>query len=321
MKLSIMLLLLTVPFMNLFAQDFPAYKLYNNRGVEIPFGNVSEQAANSDIVFFGELHNNPISHWLQYELTASLYDAKKENLMLGAEMFESDDQLKINEYFADMISQKSFEKECRLWNNYKTDYKPVFEFAKENGLKYIATNIPRRYASLVAKRGFKALDSLSDGAKEFIAPLPIEVDLNLKSYKSMESMGMMHKTGKKPSMKAMKSKMDSLSNEEKQAQMKKMMAAMSKMQYFKQAQASKDATMAHFILKNFKSGGTFLHLNGAYHSNDYEGIVWFIKKQKPEYKILTITTIEKDKFDELNDEEKKMADIIIVVKSSLTKSY
>ena len=38
--------------------------------------------AKRDIILFGELHNNPISHWLQYEVTADLN--KTRELILGA---------------------------------------------------------------------------------------------------------------------------------------------------------------------------------------------------------------------------------------------
>ena len=47
---------------------------------------------------------------------------------------------------------------ARLWNNFKTDYKPLVDFAKDNNLKFIATNIPRRFASLVFKGGFEVLE-------------------------------------------------------------------------------------------------------------------------------------------------------------------
>ena len=62
-------------------------------------------------------------------------------------MFETDNQLIIDEYFSDLIKESSFESEVRLWKNYATDYKPLLNFAKQNGLKFVASNIPRRYAS------------------------------------------------------------------------------------------------------------------------------------------------------------------------------
>src|SRR5690554_5028623 len=122
------------------------------------------ELALTDIALFGELHDNPIAHWLQIELCHRLNN-KEKGLVLGAEMFETDNQLILDEYLTGLISQRRFEGEARLWNNYKTDYKPLVEFARENSIPFIATNIPRRYASMVASSDFKALDSLTAEAK------------------------------------------------------------------------------------------------------------------------------------------------------------
>ncbi len=271
--------------------DKPAYIIYNAEGKDVKYRNIVEDALKSDIVFFGEQHNNPISHWLELELTKDLYAEKKGNLILGAEMFETDNQLVLNEYLSGKIAQKNFEKEAKLWDNYQTDYKPLVEFAKTNKLAFIATNIPRRYASLVNKQGFEGLDSLDAAAKNYIAPLPVKYDPELKGYKAMLEMnegmpGGGHGTNNLP-----------------------------------KAQAIKDATMANSILKNWQPGKTFLHYNGAYHSDNYEGIIWYLKQEKPELKILTISTIEQDTIDAMKDESLKLADFIICVPTAMTKTY
>ena len=87
------------------------------------------------------------------------------------------------------------------------------------------------------------------------------------------------------------------------------------------AQAIKDATMAHFILENLDAGETFIHYNGSYHSDDFEGIVWWIKQQRPEMKIVTITTVEQDAISKLADDTGKIADFILAVPSDMTKTY
>ena len=87
-------------------------------------------------------------------------------------MFERDDQLIIDEFLAGSYEADKFEAEVKLWKNYKTDYKPLMTFAKDSGLYFIASNVPRRYASMVSKKGFEVLDSLTDIAKQYIAPLP-----------------------------------------------------------------------------------------------------------------------------------------------------
>lgn len=269
--------------------DNPAYELYDGNGKTTNFKNLIKDAAKADIVFFGELHNNPIAHWLQLELTEKLHVEKQGNMILGAEMFETDNQLLMDEYLSGQIAVKNFEAEAKLWKNYKTDYKPLVDFAKENQLRFIATNIPRRYASIVNKKGFEGLDSLSSEAKKLIAPLPIQYDAGLKGYKAMledmEGMGA-HASPNLP-----------------------------------KAQAIKDATMAYLIMANWESGKVFIHFNGAYHSNDHEGIVWYLKLENPDLKILTISTVEQDTITDLKDEYKNIADYILCVPADMTKTY
>ena len=55
------------------------------------------------MVFFGELHDNPIAHWLELEVTKSIFDSAGKNLVIAAEMFEADNQLLLDEYFAGII--------------------------------------------------------------------------------------------------------------------------------------------------------------------------------------------------------------------------
>ena len=183
----LLLFLLAASVLN--AQKKPAYKIFTAEGKKADYGDMIRAALKSDVTFFGELHDNPIAHWLELEVTKDLFSVKGKDLVLAAEMFETDDQLLIDEYFSGLIKESSFESEVRLWTNYKTDYKPLLNFARDSGLKFIASNIPRRYASVVASGGFEALQKLSPEALSFIAPLPVEYDPGLPCYKDMLSMG------------------------------------------------------------------------------------------------------------------------------------
>ena len=117
--------------------DKAAYQIYNIKGKKVSYAKLFKQAMGADVVLFGELHNNPICHWLQLELTADLFKEKGNQLVLGAEMFERDGQLILDEYIDGEISTRSFESQARLWPNYETDYKPLIEFAKENSIPFI----------------------------------------------------------------------------------------------------------------------------------------------------------------------------------------
>ncbi|MEZ4688171.1 MAG: ChaN family lipoprotein [Bacteroidia bacterium] len=87
------------------------------------------------------------------------------------------------------------------------------------------------------------------------------------------------------------------------------------------AQAVKDATMAHFIMANRKKNQLFYHINGAYHSDDKEGIAWYLKQAEPEINIVNITVVKQENLDKLEDEYLGKADVIIVVPSTMTVSY
>jgi uncharacterized iron-regulated protein len=271
-----------------FTGDKAAYKLFNKKGEQTSYEMLIKKIKDADIVFFGESHNNPISHWLELEVTKDFYKLKNGKLVLGAEMFESDNQLIIDEYLAKKYAAKKFEAECRLWPNYSTDYKPLINFALNNNIPFIATNIPRRYASIVYKKGFEGLDDLSTEAKEYIAPLPIFYDAEQDAYKSMREMSGMpaHMTVNLP-----------------------------------KAQAIKDATMAYFIHKNLKKGNAFLHYNGSYHSDKFQGIIYYLRRLNPNLKIVTITSVSQEDIEVLSDENKKLADFIIAIDEDMTTTY
>lgn len=72
------------------AQQKPAYILYNANGKKVSYTKMIKTLIKNDVVMIGEFHNNPISHWLQLEITR---DCKAlRSLVLGAEMFEQDNQ-------------------------------------------------------------------------------------------------------------------------------------------------------------------------------------------------------------------------------------
>jgi uncharacterized iron-regulated protein len=183
--LSILLLLSIASLTN--AQNKPAYQLFSNDGDIADYDEMIKDLATSDMVFFGEYHGNPISHWLQLEMSKSFYDVKGDKLIFGAEMFEAGNQLVINEYLEGLYSEEKMIPEMtQMWSNYKTDYKPLLDFAKENSLRFIATNIPRRYASMINEMGMDALKELSPEALALIGPdLETYFDPTVKAYVEM----------------------------------------------------------------------------------------------------------------------------------------
>ena len=267
-----------------FGQGKPAYTLFNSKGKKISYRKMVKQINKKDILLFGELHNNPIAHWLQYELTAELN--KTRSLIMGAEMIETDNQEVLNEYLNGDITAQGLDTLARLWSNYDTDYAPLVDFAKENKLTFVATNIPRRYARLVHYNGFEILDTLPPHEKDWMAPLPIAFDPELPTYKNILEMMGDHASPR-----------------------------------LVMAQAIKDATMAHSILKYYKTGHLFIHFNGSYHSDFYEGIMWYLKRENDDLNYATITTVLQSDNKKLNREHVKKADYIICVDENMTTTY
>ena len=201
-------------------------------------------------------------------------------------MFDTDQQAELNLYIKDSIDQDTFSQRTTLWSNYYTDYKPLVEFAKKKQIPFIATNIPKIYATLVYKGGFEAIQNLVPEEQQYIVPQPIPFDPELPQYKNILTMMEDHGTPE-----------------------------------LVKAQAIKDANMAHFIFKNHEKKSLFLHINGAYHSDFKEGILWYLNKLNPEFKTLTISTVEQDSVDKLETQNINKADFIICVPSTMIKTY
>ncbi|HAQ64314.1 MAG TPA: iron-regulated protein [Bacteroidales bacterium] len=280
------LLVLFATLLMAFTVDKPAYQFFSSDGKPLKYTEMMQAAASADVILFGELHNNPVCHWLQLELTRDIFEVAETNLVLGAEMFETDNQLLMSELMAGKIRMKDFENEAKLWPNYKTDYKPLLAFAVEKELNFVATNVPRRYAAMVNMKGFETLDSLSPAARAFLAPLPVPYDSGLKSYKDMQTlMGPEHTNPNLP-----------------------------------KAQALKDATMAWSILQNLKPGQRFIHFNGTYHSDDFEGIVWYLNQWRPGLKIVTISSVSVPDPEVLPDTLQGKATFILALPERMTTS-
>lgn len=284
MRLALSLIILSLSLSGN-AQELKSYQLYNSDNEAIGFSEMIEELSTADVILFGELHNNPICHWLQFELTNQLY-SKDSNMVLGAEMFETDNQKPLDLFLMDSIDLKGLDTLARLWPNFETDYLGLVNFAKGNELPFIATNIPRVYARQVFKQGIESLDTLDDSIKAWIAPLPMPYDGSLPAYQAMLEM------------------MEGHGGEN-----------------FPKAQAIKDATMAHFIVLNLPKEGIFIHYNGDYHSKDFEGISWYLNQYAQDLKIMTISTQIQDNVSPLDSANAGHADFTLVVDGQVTTSY
>lgn len=288
-KILFALVLMSFGLMN--AQNFDAYQFFDKKGKNVKPDAMLKELANYDVILFGEIHNSSINHWLQLKVTEGLFDVKNKQLILGAEMFERDNQSQIDQYLAGKIDPKILKDSVRLWNNFATDYKPLLDFAKTHQLKFVAGNIPRRYASQVSKQGLESLNTLPEKDKTYIAKLPIKVTLDTPGYKEMKTL--------------MGDHVDEM-----------------KLMNFVSAQAVKDATMSESILRNLETGKTLIHYNGNYHSKEYGGIYWYLKQKNPNLKIAVISVFESEKPSlQIPEKDYVPTEFNLIIPADMTKTY
>ena len=309
-NIFIILILITLPFLKASASDNikshnkrehknkdleqkPAYKLYNNSGCEVSFNEMIDLLAKKDVIFIGEYHNCSIVHWLQLEIVKSLSKCLDKKLTLGFEMLESDNQLIVDEYINGLISEERYLAEARLWPNYKLDYAPIVNFAKEDSLPVIASNIPRRYARAVSETGINVLYDFPKKSQSYFEDAISLIDTTSKSSHNFSEMKMGSGMG---------SKMDA-----------------EKLKLLTQAQAIKDAVMASNIAKNIKQ--PFVHINGNLHSDKKEGIITYLLKINPNLQTTNITTVYQDNISTFDGKNTNKADFYIVVPNNTHKSF
>jgi len=268
------------------AQNDRAYVIYSAKGKKVSYKKLKRAALENEYILFGEYHDNPITHWLQYELTEDLHAVHGKKLKMSFEQLEQDQQMLLADYLVGKFDDKTFKDTMRLWPNHETDYQPLIQFAKNNGLFCVAANIPRRYASLLYKKGRSALDSLSAVEKSYMVPLDFKVDTTLSQYRVFLD-GEMHSGGMNMLL----------------------------------AQAIKDATMAHFMIKNRREEEVMIHYVGAFHTDFYQGIMWYLKAGEPDPRILTVSTVTQSDIRKLDKESLGRADFIICVPETMTRTH
>ncbi len=251
-----------------------------------------KELSKSDVIFFGEKHDDPVIHSLQQMVLPVLYKQRK-NLIVSFEMFERDVQPVVDAYLKGEITQEEFLAQSRPWGNYATDYAPLLEFAKSNGLKVLAANVPREYAGKVNRNGTDFLANLSESEKAMIA---VKITTMPGSYKDhfLQTMSLMTDHG----MPGDVNFMDRL--------------------FF--AQCMKDDTMAESIVRALEASpkSRIIHFNGDFHSQYYLGTVERVKSRAPHLRLAVISYLftENPGVYRLSSDDQTKGDFIIILSGS-----
>jgi len=285
------------------------YRIYSvKQGKQVTLKDLVADAASYDVVFYGEEHNDSVTHYLERKLLEMLYAQYGAQMTLSMEMFDRDVQPVMNEYLGGFIREKYFMKDARVWRNYR-DYKPMIEFAKDKGMEVICANAPTRYTNLAGRKGELALMKIPEESKDFIAPLPYDTATG-DYYKKLTEVPK-HTT-------------DSLSDTAKNK--KDSIPAMPDMGAFDMvlSQSLWDATMAYSIscyLKKHK-GQKVMQVNGRFHSDEGFAVVKQLHNYRPKVKTLIISTGTDENFPNIKwADHKKDGDYIIVTDPKVPKTF
>jgi uncharacterized iron-regulated protein len=230
---------------------------------EVTPGQVIDDLAAADVVVLGEEHDNEDVHRAYLRIIEGLYK-KRSNMVISMEMFERDVQPILTEYVFGTASESAFLAAARPWPNYKTDYRPVVEFAKVHGIPVIAANTPRDLARAVAKGGLEA----AKGSPYAAANVATPKDEYWEAFK-----GAMTEHGS-------------------------MTADESTVELFYAAQCLKDDTMAESIVERLRKERAdrpdtiLVHLCGRFHSDYRRGTVARILSRDPELRVLVVSAVE-----------------------------
>lgn len=235
-------------------------------GKELSAAQLAKRLQKYDVVFFGEYHDQSEIHQYELELLKAMYKAKGAKLALSMEMFEVDNQSKLNNFLADTLSEENFLAASRPWPNYRTDYAPLVNFAKEKKMPVIAANVPRFLAAHVAKN-----NASTEGiAEQYLQWLPQHTYAPEGAYK-----------------------------DKFYAQMSSPAAPMKmppqRLAAVYAAQCLKDDKMAESIaaFADAHKNMQILHINGCFHSDAHLGTTQKLEALRPELKIAVITPLER----------------------------
>ena len=282
------------------------YRIYSVKlNKEVPLSAIVEDMKSYDVLFYGEEHDDSVTHYLEKTIFEMLYKSYSTSIALSMEMFERDVQVVMNEYLKFGIREKNFNKDARVWSNYR-DYKPMVEFAKNNKLDVVCANAPSRYTNLVGRKGQKALMELPVESKKFFAPIPYDTATG-KYYDKL--MGLSNHS---PTAKA-----DTAA---------KKPAAMPALGGYNliMGQSLWDATMAFSISEYLKKNinKKVMQVNGRFHSDEGFAVVAQLKHFSPKIKSLIISSGSDESFPNIDwTKHKNQGDYIIITDPAVPKTY
>lgn len=304
------------------------YRVHDARGRPAKLADVVEAMREADVVFVGETHDDATTHWIEAELLREAFarfgpgapGASRRPLALSLEMFERDVQHVLDEYLADLISERYFLLSSRPWSNYLKDYRPMVEFARESGLPVLASNAPARYVNRVSRLGPASLRELPAQARAWLPPLPFAPasEAYAAKFAAVMSGTPGHPRPERPQVGAQPQSPHGPANpqgpESPHGDASHLLAA----------QTLRDASMAHVISEFLKKNPRALlfHVNGRFHSEGGLGVPEHLKVYRPKTRTLVVTLVPLANLSTAGPEEAgKLGDFVISTTTARPREF
>lgn len=232
-------------------------------GQEMDSQEAAQYLKEYDVIMFGEYHDQHSIHVAENEFFRAMHEISPQ-LALSMEMLERDGANDFDRYLRGELTEDEMKQRVRLWDNWDTDYRPMAEYARENGLDVISSNIPRYLAAHYAKSG--TLDGVKPADRPF---LPAQHVINKNEYyaRFQETMS---------------------------APGKPMKITGETLDRYYGAQCLKDDTMAESIARYIENNPEtkVIHYQGSFHGNYHLGVAEKLALLRPDLKIAVIAPAE-----------------------------
>jgi uncharacterized iron-regulated protein len=252
------------------------------------------ELAHVDVVLVGEQHDDPNTHRLESALLQGLV-RRNVPVTVSLEMFERDVQPALDAYLGGQNTEEDFLKTSRPWARYSTDYRSLVEIAKDRSWPVIAANVPRKYASEIAKTGIASLSALPTAERALIAG---SLQCPKDAYFDRFAASMGEHLGSTPATEAASTSLATLDR-------------------YYQSQCAKDETMAESIAGSFErhDGGPRLivHFTGAFHSDFGTGTLERVRLRLPGRRVVALSVLPLASLDNLtpDGEDLKRAEYLV----------
>ncbi len=136
--------------------------------------------AEADYVVVGESHTTEWHHGIQRDIFEAMLDRREGRIALGMEMFEHPYQDALDRYIAGEYDERTMLEETNWadsWGMAPSLYRPLWTTAREHGAPIAALNVSRSVTRTIARRG---LEGLSDDTR---ARLPDEIDTSFEAQR------------------------------------------------------------------------------------------------------------------------------------------